>query len=39
MGAEGEKLAELGLLELTRETVRLTREGRFVADAVVGRLL
>lgn len=32
-------LCELEFLEVTEQGVRLTREGRFVADAIVGKLL
>jgi oxygen-independent coproporphyrinogen-3 oxidase len=39
IGDEGKKLETLGLMELTPEAVRLTREGRFVADTIVGRFL
>jgi oxygen-independent coproporphyrinogen III oxidase len=39
LAKEGPLLRELGLIEQTAAGVRLTCEGRFVADTIVGRLL
>src|SRR5205823_14461085 len=39
VGADIERLADQGLLENDRAGVRLTRRGRYVADAVIEELL